>query len=144
MQSQPQMFGANFVANVLKPMLGNQIGRRDLIVNGGIGFWNTNMVISDTAAALLQVAIGVTLFFSLSSKTFKVGLCAPVVWGIIVWLCGEGAGQLLTGGASFYTGAPGTVTIYVLLAVLLLMPERVSVASYPKIAGWLCVLGALL
>jgi hypothetical protein len=45
---------------------------------------------------------------------------------------------------SFYTGAPGAVTIYMLIAVLLLVPEKLNTAWYPKIAGWICMLGALL
>jgi hypothetical protein len=145
LQFQPQMFGPNFVTKVLTPVLSNQPGFIDTIVNGGIQLWSTNMIVTDTLAALLQCAIGVLLlFFPLSSKTFKTGLWISIVWGVVVWLCGEGAGQLLTGSASFYTGAPGAVVIYILIAALLLIPQKVTTDWYPKIAGWIFMVGALL
>ena len=53
-------------------------------------------------------------------------------------------GTALTGGASFYTGAPGAVVIYMLIAALLLIPQKVTADWYPKIAGWIFMLGALL
>lgn len=144
LQFQPLMFGLAFVTNILTPVLSNQPGFIDTIVNWGIRLWSTNMVVTDTAAALLQCAIGALLLFPLSSKSFKIGLWVSIVWGVIVWLCGEGAGLLLTGGASFYTGAPGAVVIYMLIAALLLIPQKVTVDWYPKIAGWIFMLGALL
>ena len=143
LQFQPQMFGPNFVTNVLNPVLSNEAALLSTIISWGIQLWNTNTVVTNTAAALLQVGIGLLLFFPLSSKTFRVGLWISIIWGVVVWLCGEGAGLLLTGAASFYTGAPGAVVIYILLAVLLLLPEA-STKWYPKIAGWICILGSLL
>ena len=144
LQFQPQMFGPNFVTNVLTPVLANQPGFIDTIVNWGIQLWSTNMIVTDTLAALVQCAIGILLFFPLSSKTFKTGLWISIVWGVVVWFCGEGAGQLLTGSASFYTGAPGAVVIYILIAALLLIPQKVTTDWYPKIAGWIFMFGALL
>ncbi|HUO55913.1 MAG TPA: hypothetical protein VMU27_00535 [Candidatus Paceibacterota bacterium] len=144
LQLQPQMFGANFVTNVLTPVLNNQPGFIAGIVNWGIQLWSTNMVVTDTLAALLQCAIGVLLFFPLSSKAFKTGLWISIVWGVIVWLCGEGAGQLLTGSASFYTGAPGAVFFYVVLAAFLLTPDKISAKVYPKVAAWTLIFGAAL
>ena len=143
LQFQPLMFGPSFVTNVLTPVLDNQPTFIATIVQWGIQLWSTNMVVTDTLAGLLQVAIGLLLFFPLSSKTFKAGLWISIVWGVVVWLCGEGAGLLLTGGASFYTGAPGAVVIYILLAALLLIPD-LTTHWYPKIAGWIFMLGGLL
>lgn len=144
LQFQPQMFGQTFVTNILTPLLSDQPGFMVAIVNWGIQLWDTNTVMTNTAAALLQCAIGVLILFPLSSRRFKLGLWISIVWGVVVWICGEGAGLLLTGGASFYTGAPGAIVMYILLAVLLLIPEKVTTASYPKIAGWIFILGALL
>lgn len=145
LQFQPAMFGPSFVSQVLKPVLSGQPGFLDTIVDWGIRFWNLNTVASDIAAALLQIAIGLALLLAPPSRTvFKLGLWVSIAWSVVVWLCGEGAGQLLTGTASFYTGAPGSVAVYALLAVLLLMPEKARAEQYPKVAGWLCVLGFLL
>lgn len=142
LQFQPLMFGETFVQNVLAPVASGQPSFMAAIVNWGITIWNTNPAVTDTLAALLQIAIGVLLLFPLSGKISRTGLWISVVWGVIVWLCGEGAGLLLTGSASFYTGAPGAVTIYVLIAILLLW--QIDARVYPKVAGWLMVLGAAL
>jgi hypothetical protein len=144
LQFQPQMFGENFVTNILVPNLSDQPAFLHTIVERGIQAWSTNMVVTNTLAALLQVAIGVLLFFPLSGRSAKFGLWISIIWGIIVWLCGEGAGLLFTGNASFYTGAPGAVLLYILLATYLLMPEKFKTAWLPKIAGWLLVAGAAL
>lgn len=139
LQFQPQMFGQNFVVNILVPNLSSQPHFIEQIVNWGMWLWNTNTVVTNTLAALLQIAIGILLLLPRSNTFFKAGLWVSIVWGIVVWLCGEGAGGLLTGGATFYTGAPGAVVLYILLAVLLLIPEKLSSTSYPKFAGWICV-----
>ncbi len=144
LQLQPQMFGPEFVTNILTPLLNNQPTLLHLIVTWGIQLWSTNTIITNTAAALLQVAIGLLLLCPLPSKKFKAGLWISIIWGIVVWFCGEGAGQLFTGSASFYTGAPGAVLLYILLGVLLLIPEKVHIGWYPKIAGGTFILGSLL
>lgn len=142
LQFQPGMFGQTFVTNVLAPVAQGQPAFMAAIVNWGIALWNTNTMVTDTLAGLLQVAIGVLILFPLRSKVSKAGLWISVVWSVIVWLCGEGAGLLLTGNASFYTGAPGAVVIYAIIAILLLW--QIDARLYPKVAGWLMVLGAAL
>src|ERR1700690_1854804 len=144
LQFQPRMFGPDFVSNVLAPTQNGQPIFMHAIISFGIYLWSTNTVVTNTAAALLQIAIGVLLLFPISSKKCRFGLWISIVWGILVWLCGEGAAQLLTGSANLYTGAPGAVLIYVLLAALLLAGENVKTQWYPKLAGWTLVLCALL
>jgi hypothetical protein len=144
LQFQPQMFGQNFVTQVLVPNLSDQPSFLHAIVNAGINAWNLNPVVSDSAAAILQICIGLLLFFPISDKRFRFGAYVSIFWGIVVWLCGEGAGLLLTGNASFYTGAPGAVLFYVLLAALLLAAENVSTRRLPQIAGWTLLVGAAL
>ena len=144
LQFQPRMFGPDFVSNVLAPTLSGQPSFMHAIISFGIYLWSTNTVVTNTAAALLQIAIGVLLLFALSSKKCRFGLWISILWGILVWLCGEGAGMLLTGDASVYTGAPGAALIYALLAAFLLCGEKVTMRWYPKLAGWILVLSALL
>jgi hypothetical protein len=144
LQLQPLMFGQTFVSNVLVPNLSDQPAWLHVVVTAGISLWDTNTVLANTGAALLQILIGVLLFFPLSGKAFKTGAWVSIVWGIVVWLCGEGAGALLTGNASFYTGAPGAVILYVFIAALLLMPEKVGTKKFPLVAGGTMALTALL
>jgi hypothetical protein len=106
--------------------------------------WNLNPALNDLGAGLLEIAIGLLFLFPLADTRFKIGAWAAIVWGLAVWLCGEGAGLLLTGTASFYTGAPGAVLLYVVLAAFLLVPEKVQLKRFPQVAGWIFIGGALL
>jgi hypothetical protein len=62
---------------------------------------------------------------------------------VIVWIFGEGLGNIFTGKASFYTGAPGSVVFYAIMAVYLLYPKKFDLINLPKAAGVLFILGAI-
>jgi hypothetical protein len=138
LQFQPKMFGPAFSSQVLVPLLQNQPSIIQSFVHFGMFLWNTNTVWTDTAAGILQCAIGILLLLpsSKSNIAIKFGLWVSIVWGIIVWIFGEGFGMIFTGSASFYTGAPGAVLAYVLLAILILVPKDFSVKFYAKVLGW--------
>jgi hypothetical protein len=144
LQFQPQMFGQYFISDVLAPNLSDQPAWMQQIINAGIHLWSVNPPVADVAAALLQVGIGVLLLFPLAGRAFKIGAWVSIVWGIVVWFCGEGAGLFLTGVASLYTGAPGAVLLYVLIAALLLFYKKVDLGWLPKIAGWIFIGAAAL
>lgn len=144
LQLQPAMFGQAFVSNILTPLLSGQPAFLQAIVALGIHAWSANTIIANTLAALLQLSIGILLFFPPTDRRFKIGAYISIGWSIIVWLCGEGAGLLLTGTASLYAGAPGAVLFYALIAAFLLMPEKISAKAYPKIVGWTLLFGAAL
>jgi hypothetical protein len=144
LQFQPAMFGQDFVTNVLVPNLSAQPHWLYDIVNAGISLWNLNPALNNLGVGSLQIAIGLLLLFPLNDTRFKIGAWISIVWGVVVWFCGEGAGLLLTGVASFYTGAPGAVLLYVVLAALLLVPGKIRLNRLPQIAGWMFIGGALL
>ena len=144
LQFQPQMFGQGFVVGILVPNLSDQPTLLRQIVQAGIYFWNLDPVVSDILAACLQIGIGMLLLFPLGDKRFKIGASVSIAWGIVVWLCGEGAGLLLTGNASLYTGAPGAVMLYVVLAIVLLLHERMRLQWFTTIAVLVFLLGAAL
>jgi hypothetical protein len=143
LQFQPAMFGQDFVTNVLVPNLSAQPHWLYDIVNAGIFLWNLNPALNDLGVGLFQIAIGSLLLLPLSSAWFKFAARVSIIWGIVVWFCGEGAGLFLTGIASFYTGAPGAVLLYALIAALLLVPT-IQLKRFPQIAGWMFIGGALL
>ncbi len=144
LQLQPAMFGQDFVSNILTPLLSGEPAFLHTIIALGIQVWNTNTIVANSLAALLQIGIGILLFFPLNDRRFKIGAHTSIVWGLIVWVCGEAAGLLLTGTASLYAGAPGAVLFYALLAVFLLMPDKISAKVYPKVAAWALLFGAAL
>jgi hypothetical protein len=146
LQFQPKMFGPAFSSQILAPLLQNQPSIIQSLVHFGMFLWNTNTVWTDTAAGLLQCAIGILLLLpsSKSNTAIKLGLWISIVWGIIVWIFGEGFGMIFTGSSSFYTGAPGAVLAYVLLAILILVPKDFSAKFYTKILGWSFIFLSLL
>lgn len=144
LQFQPRMFGMDFVNQVLAPNLAGQPSFLHAIISFGISVWMVNPVLANTFAGLIQITIGVLLWFPGSTKEFKIGLYLSIVWTVIVWLFGEGAGLLFVGIASFYIGAPGAVLFYGLLAILFLVPKKISTHQFPKVGGVILILGAAL
>ena len=86
-----------------------------------------HMVLLNTVFATIQLAIGIGIAYR---PTVKAALAASVAWGLGVWWFGEGLGEILTGGASPLTGAPGAVLIYALIAVLLWPSDRFATAPF--------------
>jgi hypothetical protein len=88
--------------------------------------WDARLV--DQHAVLLNTVFAtVQLLLALGiawRPTLRVALAASVAWSLGVWWFGEGLGEVLTGGASPVSGAPGAVIIYALLAVLLWPSDR--------------------
>ncbi len=144
LQFQPKMFSSDFINNVLAPNLAGQPAFLHALIALGIHVFNLNIPVVNFLAATLQVIIGVLLFFPTDSKTFKTGLYLSIIWGLIVWIFGEGLGNLLAGSASFYTGMPGAALLYALIAAFLLVPEKITTSLISKITAVLLLLGAAL
>ncbi len=94
----------------------------------------TNMIIPYAAAwdlffALFQLGLGLVLVAG-PPWAKRLALAASVAWGSVVWVFGEGmagvfsAGGTFPGTPSILNGFPGPAMVYVLIALLLLMPEE--------------------
>jgi hypothetical protein len=132
LQLQPAMFTNTFVQTVLAPNLQGEPSVIANIIAFGIRLWNVNMVFHNWLSAIIQLAIGLFLLSILvlpsrSSTWFKVrrfALWLSLAWALVIWIFGEGFGLLLTGSATFYTGAPGSVLLYAILTIFLLYASR--------------------
>ena len=120
LQFQPYMFGRGFVDTYV---VGNATGQPfvvgDLITHVGT-FLSPDIAVWNTFFALIQLFIGVGLFFR---PTVRPALALSFAWALGVWVIGEGMGMILTGTASALTGAPGSVLLYGLLG-LMAWPRR--------------------
>jgi hypothetical protein len=115
LQFQPYMFGHGFVDSfILNNAQGQPFVVGDLITHIG-HFLSPDIAVWNTFFALIQLGIGVGLFFR---STVKPALAVSFVWALGVWFFGEGMGMLLTGTASALTGAPGSVLMYGLLGLM--------------------------
>jgi hypothetical protein len=139
LQFQPYMFSKQFFAGVLGMAnmgLPGPVSRIDYNVSamlaGHPAWWNA-------AFATLQVAIGAGLLWG-RGRVAMLARSASVVWGIGVWVVGEGAGALFMGGTSLVTGAPGAALLYSVLTVSI-WPVRAGTTKaraveVSALAGW--------
>lgn len=144
LQTQPRMFTKEFVEGVIQPNLINQPPLLSSIINFGISLFNFSPFFANTGAFLIQFIIGIMIYFPTKKLIFRAGLILSIMWGLGIWIFGEGLGNLLTGAASFYTGAPGSVLIYIIVAILLLIPSFISVRRFALVAGLVFLIGGLL
>lgn len=144
LQFQPEMFTKAFVTNILAPNLQGQPFFITNIIQFGIHLFSMNYLFTNLGSAVVQVLIGLALILPVSKRYQRIALYISIAWSLVVWILGEGLGNILTGMASFYTGVPGSVTLYLILAVFLLYPKRFSLTNLPKAAGILFLFGAFL
>ncbi|MCI0183235.1 sulfocyanin-like copper-binding protein [Sulfoacidibacillus ferrooxidans] len=129
LQIQPPMASSMFVDMVLAPVLAGQPAFYLRMMGQGIQLWTDHQLLSAVFAAIIQLAIAVLLFVGKDKWLGKAGLWISIFWGLLVWIFGEGLGGILTGNPSFITGSPGSVTLYVVSAIFLLMPMKLWITG---------------
>ncbi|MDX6596933.1 MAG: hypothetical protein QOE87_820 [Gaiellales bacterium] len=131
LQLQPFMLRASFAQQVLAPV---GVGQPQFVA--GPVHWAANLVAAhpvawDVPFATIQLALGLGMLFP---RTARLALAASLPWAIGVWWLGEGLSGLAGGNASLLSGAPGSVSLYALLA-LAAWPHRSRSDGPP--AKWL-------
>ncbi len=121
LQMQPQMV-TRFIGGVLAPLLTGQPTAVRMVIETGIRLWSLSPLWFNVAAVLVQIAIGVSLLFSQDGSPIRrYALWVSIGWGLVVWTGGEAFGSLFAGGGPL-VGSPGSAILYVVAAVLLLLP----------------------
>lgn len=153
-QLQPRMFSADLVTAVMQPSAWHQ----PPFVTHSMD-WMLNLLLSHQVAlfnwfiAGLQISIGLLLLTGLGKKSGRCALWLSIGWGSLVWYFGEGLGTLFTGQATYLTGSPGAVLLYVIIAGFLLASqpisrnggtERMALRAWRRIMATFWVFGALL
>lgn len=127
-QLQPQMFTLKLVNSVMVPASMSQPGPIADNLSWIIMLTAQHVILINALIAVVQITIGILL---LSGRWVKEAIIASIVWSLIVWYAGEGAGMMLTGQASILTGAPGSVLLYPLLGFLVYPRKPLSAAARP-------------
>lgn len=143
-QLQPAMFTNAFVSAVLTPNLQNQPSILANVIAFGIQIFTLNTFWWNLISAFIQLLIGALILLPLRDNMKRFGLWLSIIWALIIWIFGEGFGNLFTGSATFYTGAPGAALLYLILAIFLLYPRKWPLKKLPMIAGILFLIGAVL
>ncbi|WDL99116.1 hypothetical protein [Alicyclobacillus sp. ALC3] len=113
-QLKPQMFSQAFIQQVILPTSDGQPVWISTMIHWGAHVVAGNLVVWNSLFALVQLALGVALMFNVKVRQTIV---ASLIWSGIVWIFGEGTGQLLTGQTLLLNGAPGAVVIYALVGI---------------------------
>jgi hypothetical protein len=114
LQLQPFMLRSSFATQVLSPVGDGQ----PQFVAGPV-HWAANLVAAHPVAwdipfGVIQLALGAGM---LVPRTARLALAVSVPWALGVWFFGEGLSGLASGNSSLLSGAPGSASIYGLLAV---------------------------
>jgi hypothetical protein len=127
LQAQPRMFTLDFISNVMTPsvaispsIFANLANWTITLISPNIGEWNWLFT-------TIQFVIAIAVLIGLAEKNqhfIKGGLILSIVWGLGVWVLGEGTSGVFTGNGTLLTGAPGSVFLYVLIAVFYFLPDR--------------------
>ncbi len=113
---QPKLFNPGLVSTVIRPMAAGQPTLLSSSIGHMANFLSHEAAMWDVLFGLIEVAIGVGIFFR---RSLKPALVASFVWGIGIYVFGEGLGMVLTGDTSPLVGAPGAVCFYLLLGLML-------------------------
>ncbi len=112
---QPDIFKSSFVSHVISPMASGQPSLVASTINHTAALLSHGTTVWVALFGLIEIAIGVGLFFR---RSVKPALVASFVWGAVIYLFGEGFGMVLTGQTSPLQGAPGAVCFSMLLGVV--------------------------
>ena len=139
LQLQHQMFTSRFATQVIAPSAQGQPSFVSSPMHLAMHLFLLHPAIFNTLTALTQLGIGVLILYK---RTTKFGLLSSVMWGLVVWIFGEGYGGIFSGHTLLLMGAPGAVLIYVALA-LAVLPRNVKDHHKRKpqqVAYWLALL----
>lgn len=120
LQLKPQMFTQAFLNQVILPMAQGQPSWISDAITWGVHFTAPHIGIWNLIFALTQLMLGIAFILNVIPRTI---ICVSIVWSLVVWVFGEGVGQLFTGQSLIVSGAPGAVIIYAFIA-LAIWPRR--------------------
>jgi hypothetical protein len=115
LQYQPYMFGKNFVPSFITANANGQPEPVAWLITTAGHFISPDVAVWNTFFATVQLVVGVGL---LVRRSVRPALAISIAWALGIWFFGEGMGGLLTSTASALTGAPGSVLIYGVLALM--------------------------
>ncbi|MEM0155556.1 MAG: hypothetical protein QW597_02995 [Thermoplasmataceae archaeon] len=120
LQLQPEMSNG-FISNVVLPVINGFPAFLRPYFNFITVTWMAHPVLYDSFSAIIQIAIGSGMLIFRGGHRLNAILLLSIIWGIIVWVFGEGFGGVISPGASFLTGFPGSALVYVMVSFVLLL-----------------------
>lgn len=117
LQLQPQM-PYEFLSLILFPVIsGIQNPSLSSFLMIGYNTWMIHPYQFNAISGALQIFIGVSFILIRSERALKIVSIISFLWGIIIWIFGEGFGGIFAGNPSYLTGYPGSALIYSLMSI---------------------------
>jgi hypothetical protein len=149
LQFQSFMYSKGFI-DMLTQMMSGQPAWLGSSMRWASNIASSNLTLFNTLFALTQVAIGLGLLYR---RTVKPTLVISFAWAIVVWWFGEAFGMLFMNMANPLTGAPGAVSLYAIVGLLVWPNDRpggllgsrgakTAWAALWLVMAWLWLLGA--
>jgi hypothetical protein len=149
LQFQSFMYSKGFI-DMLTQMMSGQPAWLASSMHWASNIAAGNLTLFNTLFALTQVAIGLGLLYR---RTVKPTLVISFAWAIVVWWFGEAFGMLFMNMANPLTGAPGAVSLYAIVGLLVWPNDRpggllgsrgakTAWAALWLVMAWLWLLGA--
>jgi hypothetical protein len=113
---QPKVLKPEFVPTFIRQMAVGQPTLVGSALNHMATFLSHEATMWAAVMGMIEIGIGLGILFR---RSLKPALVASFVWGIGIYIFGEGLGMVLTGDTSPLQAAPGAVCFYVLLGLLL-------------------------
>jgi cytochrome oxidase Cu insertion factor (SCO1/SenC/PrrC family) len=147
LQAQPDM-PRQFVPMVLAPAYAGTPPWLAALGRFASTIWASHIVTTDAFTVFVQVLIGLAIVLGHRGEhqvIERLGLAISIGWGLVVWVFGEGMGDILAPHASLLSGDPGGVLCYVVAALVLLAVPEDRFVEGRRLAGRIAVgLGLLL
>ena len=127
LQAQPRMFTIDFVSNITRPSIAISPSFIGAIAKWSLTFVTPHIALFNWLFMITQFVIAFTLIGGLvrhDRRLVTAGLVLSILWGSVVWIAGEGTSGVFTGNGTMFTGAPGSVFLYMAVAVFYLLPDK--------------------
>jgi hypothetical protein len=126
LQAQPRMFTIDFISNIMKPSIAISPSFIGAVSNWTLTFVTPHIALFNWLFTIVQFVIAFALLGGLLKRNqnlIRGGLLLSIAWGMVVWVAGEGTSGVFTGNGTMFTGAPGSVFLYMAIAVFYLLAD---------------------
>ncbi len=113
---------AGFILRVVAPAAQGSPAWLSTLAQPLMRSWSRHPVTADAASVWVQIGLGLLILLAVRGAVARLALWASIAWALVIWVTGEFVGGLLAPGASWLSGAPGAVLVYLLAALLLAAP----------------------
>lgn len=109
---------------VIKPVASTSSAWIARLTNHAIVAWNNHPITAATGVFWVQIGLALWLLSASRGLLSRLGGYASVCWALVVWVFGEVFGGLFAPGYSWLFGAPGAALVYLVIGILVGLPDR--------------------